>query len=69
MSHFERDLIQRVLERTHGNKTRAADLLQLKRTTLIEKLKKLRQLETQEPREWPTAENPPATQEAREEVL
>ena len=63
VSHFERDLIQRVLERTHGNKTRAADLLQLKRTTLIEKLKKLRQLETQEPRGWPAAEKPPVIQE------
>ncbi len=63
MSHFERDLIQRVLERTHGNKTRAADLLQLKRTTLIEKLKKLRQLEAIEPDGWPTTEKPPVIQE------
>ena len=35
----------RSLERTHGNKRQAADLLHLKRTTLIEKLKRL------EPRE------------------
>ena len=34
-------LIQRALERTEGNKRQAADLLHLKRTTLIEKLKRL----------------------------
>ena len=41
VSRFERELIGTVLERTQGNKTRAADILHLKRTTLIEKLKKL----------------------------
>ncbi len=41
VNQFERDLILRVLERTNGNKTQAASLLRLKRTTLIEKLKKL----------------------------
>ena len=41
VSQFERELIGTVLERTHGNKTRAAEILRLKRTTLIEKLKKL----------------------------
>jgi DNA-binding NtrC family response regulator len=38
---IERELIQRSLERTGGNKGRAAELLGLKRTTLVEKLKRL----------------------------
>jgi two-component system, NtrC family, response regulator AtoC len=38
---IERALIQQSLERTHGNKRQAAKLLNLKRTTLIEKLKRL----------------------------
>ena len=38
---IERDLIQRSLERSGGNKGRAARLLNLKRTTLVEKLKRL----------------------------
>ena len=38
---IELALIQRSLERTHGNKRQAAKLLNLKRTTLIEKLKRL----------------------------
>jgi two-component system response regulator AtoC len=38
---IERDLIMRSLERTGGNKGRAAALLGLKRTTLVEKLKRL----------------------------
>jgi two-component system response regulator PilR (NtrC family) len=37
----ELGLIRRSLERTHGNKVQAARLLNLKRTTLIEKLKRL----------------------------
>ena len=37
----ELSLIQRSLERTRGNKRQAARLLNLKRTTLIEKLKRL----------------------------
>jgi DNA-binding NtrC family response regulator len=37
----ERDLIRQSLERTGGNKGRAAQLLNLKRTTLVEKLKRL----------------------------
>jgi DNA-binding NtrC family response regulator len=37
----ERELIQRSLERTGGNKGRAAKLLNLKRTTLVEKLKRI----------------------------
>lgn len=38
---FERHLLQRALARSEGNKRRAADLLRIKRTTLIEKLKRL----------------------------
>ena len=38
---IERDLIQRSLERTGGNKGQAARLLGLKRTTLVEKIKRL----------------------------
>jgi len=41
MSEIEESLIQQALERTGGNKNRAAQLLQLNRTTLIEKLKRL----------------------------
>jgi DNA-binding NtrC family response regulator len=41
VSDFEHSLIRRALERTHGNKRQAADLLHVKRTTLIEKLKRL----------------------------
>ncbi len=41
VSDFEHTLIRRALERTGGNKRLAADLLHLKRTTLIEKLKRL----------------------------
>ena len=38
---LELALIRRSLERTQGNKRQAAKLLNLKRTTLIEKLKRL----------------------------
>jgi DNA-binding NtrC family response regulator len=41
ISSIERDLIQRSLERTGGNKGQAARLLNLKRTTLVEKIKRL----------------------------
>jgi two-component system response regulator PilR (NtrC family) len=44
VSHFEHTLILRALERTRGNKRQAADLLHVKRTTLIEKLKRLERL-------------------------
>ena len=37
----ELTMIKRSLERTQGNKVQAAKLLNLKRTTLIEKLKRL----------------------------
>ena len=38
---IERELIERSLERTGGNKGQAPRLLNLKRTTLVEKLKRL----------------------------
>jgi DNA-binding NtrC family response regulator len=41
---YERDLILQALERTHWNKNRAAKLLGMNRTTLIEKIKR-RQIE------------------------
>jgi len=41
VADFERTLIRRAMDRTGGNKRRASDLLQVKRTTLIEKLKRL----------------------------
>ena len=41
LSSLERNLIQRSLERTGGNRNKAAELLKIKRTTLVEKLKRL----------------------------
>jgi DNA-binding NtrC family response regulator len=41
VGNIERELIERSLERTGGNKGQAARLLGLKRTTLVEKLKRL----------------------------
>jgi len=41
VGNIERELIQRSLERTGGNKGQAAKLLNLKRTTLVEKLKRI----------------------------
>jgi two-component system, NtrC family, response regulator AtoC len=41
LSSIERDLVQRALERTSGNRNKAAELLKIKRTTLVEKLKRL----------------------------
>jgi DNA-binding NtrC family response regulator len=43
VGNVERELIRQSLERTGGNKGRAAQLLNLKRTTLVEKLKRLNQ--------------------------
>ncbi len=40
VTNIERELIERSLERTGGNKGQAARLLDLKRTTLVEKLKR-----------------------------
>jgi sigma-54 specific flagellar transcriptional regulator A len=41
LSTVERDIIQRSLERTGGNRNKAAELLRMKRTTLVEKLKRM----------------------------
>jgi DNA-binding NtrC family response regulator len=41
VAQIERDLIARALSRTGGNKAAAAALLNIKRTTLVEKLKRL----------------------------
>jgi DNA-binding NtrC family response regulator len=41
VGRIERELIRRSLEKSSGNKGRAARLLNLKRTTLVEKLKRL----------------------------
>jgi two-component system response regulator PilR (NtrC family) len=41
LAAIECDLIQRALDRTHGNRNRAAELLRVKRTTLVEKLKRI----------------------------
>ena len=47
VSRFENELITQALQRTHGNKNKAADLLRLNRTTLVEKIKR-RQLGPEE---------------------
>jgi DNA-binding NtrC family response regulator len=44
IASIERELIARSLERTGGNKGQAAKLLNLKRTTLVEKIKRLERL-------------------------
>ena len=41
LESIERDLIKRALTRTTGNRNKAAELLRIKRTTLVEKLKRL----------------------------
>jgi transcriptional regulator with PAS, ATPase and Fis domain len=38
---IERELISQALHRTQGNRNKAADLLRIKRTTLVEKLKRI----------------------------
>ncbi len=40
VSRFENELINQALQRTQGNKNKAADLLRLNRTTLVEKIKR-----------------------------
>lgn len=46
VEEFENRLIQQALEKTGGNKKEAASLLNLKRTTFIEKLKKKKMMST-----------------------
>ena len=40
VSRFENEIITQALQRTQGNKNKAADLLRLNRTTLVEKIKR-----------------------------
>jgi DNA-binding NtrC family response regulator len=40
MRDVERTLLRQALDRTKGNRRQAADLLRIKRTTLVEKLKR-----------------------------
>jgi sigma-54 specific flagellar transcriptional regulator A len=42
VEHYENDLIRQALERTGGNKNRAAQLLSVNRTTLVEMIKRKR---------------------------
>ena len=41
LAAVERDLVHRALDRTDGNRNKAADLLRIKRTTLVEKLRRI----------------------------
>jgi DNA-binding NtrC family response regulator len=41
LRQFERGILDQALARTHGNKTLAAEMLRLPRTTLINKLRAL----------------------------
>jgi DNA-binding NtrC family response regulator len=41
VTNFQRNIIEQALERSGGNKTVAADLLRMKRTTLLAKLRNL----------------------------
>jgi DNA-binding NtrC family response regulator len=41
LSSLERDLLRRALDRTSGNRNKASELLHIKRTTLVEKMKRL----------------------------
>ena len=41
LASIERELIRSSLERTRGNRNKAAELLRLKRTTLVEKIRRL----------------------------
>jgi DNA-binding NtrC family response regulator len=41
LAKAERDLVHRALERTGGNRSKAADLLRIRRTTLVEKLRRI----------------------------
>jgi len=51
VSQLERELLTRCLEKTGGNKRQAARLLQLSRTTLIDKLRRLNIATASEPSE------------------
>jgi transcriptional regulator with GAF, ATPase, and Fis domain len=56
---FENHLIDQALARTEGNKNRASDLLQMNRTTLVEKLRKRGMIKPLKPK-MPTADQRPS---------
>ena len=60
MSRIEHELITRSLDKTGGNKRQAARLLQLSRTTLIDKLNRLGQSKAARKATSPDVESPPA---------
>jgi len=41
LTGIEKDLVRLALERTRGNRNRASEILRIKRTTLVEKMKRL----------------------------
>jgi len=41
LASIEKDLIRRALDRTRGNRNKASETLRIKRTTLVEKMKRL----------------------------
>lgn len=51
IQRFQRDMIVQALERTHGNRTAAANLLRLNRTTFIERMRRYG-LGSLMPRRW-----------------
>ena len=67
VSAFENHLVDQALARTNGNKNRASELLQMNRTTLVEKLRKRGMITPLNPKgqNHPLDESP----ELQEEVL
>ena len=59
MSRIEHELITRSLDKTGGNKRQAARLLQLSRTTLIDKLNRFSQSKAARKATSPDVESPP----------
>jgi DNA-binding NtrC family response regulator len=49
LENIENDFIQQALQRSRGNKTLAAELLNLNRTTFIERLRKKGMLQSTRP--------------------
>jgi DNA-binding NtrC family response regulator len=56
VSELERDLLFRSLKKTGGNKMQAAKLLNMKRTTFVEKLKRLKIPEVEMVADWPSGD-------------
>jgi transcriptional regulator with GAF, ATPase, and Fis domain len=65
LERIENGFIQQALKRTHGNKTTAAELLHLNRTTFIERLRKKGMLQTM--RRLPAAAQPSAQEVANQQ--